>query len=87
MRKFAETYPDSVIVQQVAAQLPWWHNVVLLDKVKSNEGNVVLLCLLVTGADAIFTISSYATKHYAVVKLMTFKIFHEKSNTHKHNSL
>lgn len=40
MRKFAETYPDSVIVQQVAAQLPWWHNVVLLDKVKSNEARL-----------------------------------------------
>ncbi len=33
MRKFAETYPDFLIVQQVAAQLPWFHNVVLLDKV------------------------------------------------------
>jgi len=38
MRKFAETYPDEQIVQQAAAQIPWFHNCVLLDKVKdSNE--------------------------------------------------
>lgn len=34
MRAFAAAYPDEAIVQQVAAQIPWWHNVVLLDKVK-----------------------------------------------------
>jgi predicted nuclease of restriction endonuclease-like (RecB) superfamily len=33
MRAFAEAWPDNVIVQQVAAQLPWFHNCVLLDKV------------------------------------------------------
>ncbi|MEI8128724.1 MAG: DUF1016 N-terminal domain-containing protein [bacterium] len=40
MRKFAETYPDFVIVQQVAAQLPWFHNVVLLDKVKTEKQRI-----------------------------------------------
>jgi hypothetical protein len=25
MRKFAETYPDEQIVQQAAAQIPWFH--------------------------------------------------------------
>ena len=35
MRKFAETYPDFAIVQQVAAQMPWFHNCVLLEKVKN----------------------------------------------------
>jgi hypothetical protein len=29
-----ETYPDEQIVQQLAAQIPWFHNCVLLDKVK-----------------------------------------------------
>jgi len=37
MRLFYEAYHDVIIVQQLAAQLPWWHNVVLLDKVKSRE--------------------------------------------------
>ena len=37
MRKFAETYPDKTIVQQVAAQIPWWHNVILLDKIDNTE--------------------------------------------------
>ena len=37
MRAFAEAHPDSQIVQQLAAQLPWYHNCVLLDKVKSPE--------------------------------------------------
>ncbi len=38
MRAFAETWPDLVIVQQLAAQLPWFHNCVLLDKVKDPVG-------------------------------------------------
>ncbi|MBL7208315.1 MAG: DUF1016 family protein, partial [Desulfobacterales bacterium] len=37
MRKFAETYPDVEFVQQVAAQIPWFHNCVLIDKVKSKK--------------------------------------------------
>ncbi len=35
MRAFALAWPDEVIVQQLAAQLPWFHNCVLLDKVKT----------------------------------------------------
>lgn len=34
MRAFAEAYPDKQIVQQAAAQIPWFHNCALLDKVK-----------------------------------------------------
>lgn len=34
MRAFAEAYPDEQIVQQLAGQIPWFHNCVLLDKVK-----------------------------------------------------
>lgn len=34
MRAFAEAYPDEPIMQQLAAQIPWFHNCVLLDKVK-----------------------------------------------------
>ena len=33
MAKFAAEYPDREFVQQLVAQLPWGHNVVLLDKV------------------------------------------------------
>ena len=33
MAKFTETYPVREFVQQVVAQIPWGHNVVLLDKV------------------------------------------------------
>ena len=32
MAKFAESYSDEEFVQQVVAQIPWGHNVVLLDK-------------------------------------------------------
>ena len=32
MAKFAQTYPDREFVQQVVAQIPWGHNLVLLDK-------------------------------------------------------
>ncbi len=31
MRRFAEAYPDEAIVQQLVAQLPWGHNVRILD--------------------------------------------------------
>lgn len=31
MRAFADVWPDAEIVQQAAAQLPWGHNLVLLD--------------------------------------------------------
>jgi predicted nuclease of restriction endonuclease-like (RecB) superfamily len=34
MRALAEAYPDFEFVQQVAAQIPWVHNCVLLDKIK-----------------------------------------------------
>ena len=34
MRAFAAAWPEEPIVQQPAAQLPWFHNCVLLDKVK-----------------------------------------------------
>ena len=33
MAKFSETYPDREFVQQVVAQIPWGHNIVLLDKI------------------------------------------------------
>jgi len=34
MRAFAEAWPEESIVQQAAAQIPWFHNCTLLDKVK-----------------------------------------------------
>ena len=37
MRAFAEAWPEEAIVQQAAAQLPWFHNCVLLDKVKDTD--------------------------------------------------
>lgn len=40
MRKFASTYQDSLFVQQVAAQIPWWHHVVLMDKIANPDERV-----------------------------------------------
>lgn len=37
MRAFAEAYPDEEFVQQFAGQIPWFHNCMLLDKVKHPE--------------------------------------------------
>src|ERR1039457_3543543 len=37
MRAFAEAWPENPIVQQAAAHLPWFHNCILLDKVKNPE--------------------------------------------------
>jgi predicted nuclease of restriction endonuclease-like (RecB) superfamily len=40
MRAFSESYPDEAIVQQLAAQIPWFHNCVLLDKLKHPEERI-----------------------------------------------
>ena len=37
MKTFAEAWPSLPIMQQLAAQLPWFHNCVLLDKVKDPQ--------------------------------------------------
>lgn len=37
MRAFAESYPDEPIVQAVLAQITWYHNVALIEKLKSTE--------------------------------------------------
>ncbi|HLK60763.1 MAG TPA: PDDEXK nuclease domain-containing protein [Chthonomonadaceae bacterium] len=37
MRAFAQAYPDEAIVQQLVAQLPWGHQVRILDKVNDTE--------------------------------------------------
>jgi predicted nuclease of restriction endonuclease-like (RecB) superfamily len=34
MKRFAQTYPDESILQQLVAKLPWGHNILLLEKVK-----------------------------------------------------
>jgi len=34
MRAFASAYPDEQIVQQLAGQIPWFHNCTIVDKVK-----------------------------------------------------
>lgn len=40
MRKFAETYPDLAIVKQLVSQLPWGHNILLLNKFDKNEERI-----------------------------------------------
>jgi predicted nuclease of restriction endonuclease-like (RecB) superfamily len=37
MRAFAEAYPDEAIVQAAPAQITWYHNCTLLDKIKEPE--------------------------------------------------
>lgn len=37
MRLFAQTYPDTQFVQQAAAQLPWFHLVVLIERIKDKK--------------------------------------------------
>ena len=40
MAKFAEEYPDRKFVQTVSAQIPWSHNIAILEKVKDAEQRV-----------------------------------------------
>lgn len=37
MRVFAEAWPDETILQQVAGELPWFHNVILLTRLKEKS--------------------------------------------------
>lgn len=37
MRAFAEAWPDAEFVQEVLAQLPWYHQLALLDKLPDPE--------------------------------------------------
>ena len=37
MRAFAAAWPDYAIVQEALAQLPWYHNIALLEKLKISE--------------------------------------------------
>jgi len=37
MRAFAEAWPDAEFVQQAVAQLPWGHNLVLLDRLNNPQ--------------------------------------------------
>jgi predicted nuclease of restriction endonuclease-like (RecB) superfamily len=37
MRRFAEEYTDSKFVQEALAQLTWYHNITLLDKVSDRK--------------------------------------------------
>jgi predicted nuclease of restriction endonuclease-like (RecB) superfamily len=37
MRAFAQAWPDEAFVQQVAAQIPWFHNCILLDKLEDPD--------------------------------------------------
>jgi predicted nuclease of restriction endonuclease-like (RecB) superfamily len=37
MRSFAEEYPDTAIVKQLASQLPWWHVVRITQRIKTPE--------------------------------------------------
>ena len=40
MRAFAETWPDEAFVQQLAAQIPWFHNCVLLEKLGDQQQRI-----------------------------------------------
>lgn len=37
MKKFYNEYKDDLKVQQLVAQLPWGHNIILIDKIKDKE--------------------------------------------------
>lgn len=40
MKTFAEAWPELAIAQQLAAQLPWFHNCVVLDKVRDPQARI-----------------------------------------------
>jgi hypothetical protein len=42
MRAFSEAYPEEQFAQQVAAQIPQFHNCLLLDEVKDLRSSIYL---------------------------------------------
>ena len=40
MAKFATRFSDRKIVQEVLAQITWYHNIALMDKVKTAEEHI-----------------------------------------------
>jgi predicted nuclease of restriction endonuclease-like (RecB) superfamily len=40
MRKFAQEYPDLEFVQEALAQLTWYHNITLLDKISDRQTRI-----------------------------------------------
>ena len=40
MRTFAEVYPDEQFVQEVLAQITWYHHITLLEKVKDEKARL-----------------------------------------------
>lgn len=40
MRRFAELYAGSLILQQLAGELPWYHHVILMERVKKQEERI-----------------------------------------------
>lgn len=45
MRKFADEYQDEKFLQEVLAKITWYHNVILMDKVKDIKENGILVKL------------------------------------------
>lgn len=43
MKKFYAIYKDDILVQQLAAQVPWGHNIVLMDKIHDNKTRKIYL--------------------------------------------
>jgi hypothetical protein len=42
MQAFAEAWPDESILQAPLAKLTWYHNLTLLEKMKSSEERIVI---------------------------------------------
>ena len=40
MAKFATEYPEREFVQQAVAQIPWGHNIIIMDKIESKEQRI-----------------------------------------------
>lgn len=40
MQRFAREFTDSLIVQQLAAQIPWFHNCTIMDQIQNHEERI-----------------------------------------------
>ncbi len=64
MRLFAEDYPNVQIVQEVLAQLTWYHKVTLLDKVKDKD--IRLFYILFRGSSIESCVGSVVSRDHVI---------------------
>lgn len=80
MRSFAQAWPDAEFVQGVLAQLPWYHQLTLLDKVRDEPlgcrpPGTFMTCCRVAEPGSDHGLNLFQSKPVDVAKCLSYKPF------------